>query len=454
MWFDSATSGDSSLVHPQGRYSFVAADPVAWMSPQESEQAPWQTLTSWCDRLPPANVPELPPFQGGIAGVISYEAGSRLEPTGVSLHDDLPTPPMSLGLYDVVFAFDHEQKDVFLISQGFDAEGHRCPERARRRADFFLAHLDAAPNRMPTQATPYPAQSADVESNFTADDFVGAIAEIVTRICGGDCFQVNIAQRLTTPATCDSAGLYQTLRKHNPAPFAGFLDAGNHHVLSSSPEGFLKVRARSVETRPIKGTVPRTGDPVRDSQHAATLLASEKDLAENVMIVDLMRNDLSRVCRDDSVIADRLCQLEAYQHVQHLVSVVSGELRTDKTIVDLLMNSFPGGSVTGAPKIEAMRIIAELEPHRRGPYCGSMGYISSQSDAEFNILIRTITAAHGTWQFHVGGGITARSQPDDELAETWTKAKGILAAIQATTNGDFQLPPTTTSGKKDASASP
>ncbi len=191
----------------------------------------------------------------------------------------------------------------------------------------------------------------------------------------------------------------------------------------------MKLRGGRVETRPIKGTVRRTGEPSEDARLADELASSQKDLAENVMIVDLMRNDLSRVCEDESVQVQQLCKVERYQYVQHLVSVVEGRLRQGKTAVDLLRACFPGGSVTGAPKIEAMRSIARLEPNPRGPYCGSIGYISCGGDADFNILIRTITAAHGYWQIPVGGGITARSDPAEEEAETWAKAEGMLRAI-------------------------
>ncbi|MEM9646067.1 MAG: anthranilate synthase component I family protein [Planctomycetota bacterium] len=454
---DSFSSEQPASPQALNRYSFVTADPVAWLT----ETDPWQTLENWCDRLPAHNADDLPPFQGGIAGLIGYEAGSLLEPTGVSAGDDLSTPPMALGLYDVVIAIDHDTATSVLISQGYGPDGSRCADRARTRAEKFLNHLrdststdasgerpdrprdktggksphdlflgDDSPPPAPS-ASSAPADPTGISSNFTGREFRKAVDEIVNRIGRGDSFQVNLAQRLSAPATCGASQLYESLRRENPAPFAGFLDAGDFQVLSSSPEGFLQVRNRNVETRPIKGTVPRTGDRELDEAHAARLMGSKKDRAENVMIVDLMRNDLSRVCQDKSVVVKQLCKLECYQYVQHLVSVVAGTLRDECSIVDLLKASFPGGSVTGAPKIEAMRTIACLEPHRRGAYCGSLGYISSQADADFNILIRTITAADGAWYFPVGGGITARSDSRSELEETWTKAEGMLRAIEA-----------------------
>ncbi len=270
-----------------------------------------------------------------------------------------------------------------------------------------------------------------VTSNFSRQSYYAAVSDVVQRICDGDSFQVNLAQRLLRVADRSSADLYRRLRTENPAPLGAYYDGGDFQVLSSSPEGFLKVRGRHVQTRPIKGTVRRTGHDDINLKLAQKLIASEKDRAENVMIVDLMRNDLSRVCDDESVVVTQLCNVERYQFVQHLVSVVEGRLLPGLSVVDLLKACFPGGSVTGAPKIEAMRTIAELEKHPRGPYCGSMGYIGAGGNADFNILIRTITAAHGYWQVQVGGGITARSIPESEEYETWSKAEGMLRAMDA-----------------------
>ena len=278
-------------------------------------------------------------------------------------------------------------------------------------------------------ASQHPTSLKSVRSNFTSQHYRAAIDTIVESIRRGDSFQVNLAQRLLVEAYLSSPDLYLRLRRHNPAPFGAFYEGGKFQVLSSSPEGFLQLRGRHVETRPIKGTVPRTGDPKTDETLAAQLLASEKDRAENVMIVDLLRNDLSRACTDDSVNVSKLWGLERYQYVQHLVSVVEGELAEGQTVTDLLRVCFPGGSVTGAPKIEAMKTIARLEPNPRGPYCGSIGYISCGGNADFNILIRTITATGGYWQIPVGGGITARSNAEQEEAETWAKAEGMLRAI-------------------------
>jgi para-aminobenzoate synthetase component 1 len=243
-------------------------------------------------------------------------------------------------------------------------------------------------------------------------------------------FQVNLSQRLLAPADDDAVTLYCRLRCCNPAPFAGYFDLGEFQILSASPERFLRVLDRQVEARPIKGTRPRTGEPSRDSAAEAELLGSEKDRAENVMIVDLLRNDLSRACTAESVEVGQLCGLEAYRHVLHLVSSVGGRLRDGCSPIDLLRGAFPGGSVTGAPKPRAMEIIAELEPTARGAYCGSLGYLGFDGSMDLSILIRTITAGRGWWQFPVGGGVVAQSTPEGEYEETWHKAEGLLQALK------------------------
>jgi len=220
------------------------------------------------------------------------------------------------------------------------------------------------------------------------------------------------------------------LRRRNPAPFAGYFDLGDFQIVSSSPERFLRVSDRVVETRPIKGTRPRVDRREVDLSTGEELRRSEKDRAENVMIVDLLRNDLARVCRADSVYVSQLCGLETYEYVQHLVSAVCGTLREERTPIDLIRAAFPGGSVTGAPKVRAMEIIAELEPTARGAYCGSLGYLGFDGSLDLSILIRTITAGRGWWQAPVGGGIVAQSVPSREYEETWDKAKGLIQALK------------------------
>ncbi len=447
LWLDSASAGPRSSDQDElGRYSFLTSDPLESLVVSIDDCDPWPTIDRWQRRLPSSTAAGLPPFQGGIAGLIGYEAASWLEPVGVARRNDLPTPTISLGLYDWTIATDHQLNRSWVISQGFGSDNPIDRYQAAvLRADEVEAIL-ATDHHASTPATVPPCSAGvesrpgvdsqhatseeDVCSNFSSDRFQACVAEIVGLICDGDSFQVNLAQRLLKRAGMPSAELYMRLRASNPAPFGAFYRGDGFEVLSSSPEGFVRLRDGRVETRPIKGTVPRTGDVSKDERLASELTRSEKDRAENVMIVDLMRNDLSRVCTDESVKVKQLCEIERYEYVQHLVSVIEGNLRHDKSAVDLLRACFPGGSVTGAPKIEAMRTIARLEPSVRGPYCGSIGYISCGGDADFNILIRTITAAHGYWQIPVGGGITARSDPASEEAETWAKAEGMLRAMR------------------------
>ncbi len=441
LWFDSVPTNDQKERGglPLARYSFLMSDPVKTLSVQLGDENPWPTIQKWCSELQQSKSENLPPMQGGIAGLIGYEAASWLEAVPPAKNNDLPTPAVSLGLYDWVIATDHHDQRSWLISQGFSGAPHPIDDSVVKRTARAIAKANkieailavpCKPTRHASAGLRSEARTRDrVTSNFTSEAFRSAVEEIVDRIRNGDSFQVNLAQRLLHPAVLPSSELYHRLRSINPAPYSVYYHGEGFDVLSCSPESFLKVADGTVETRPIKGTVPRTGDNATDERYAEALLQSKKDRAENIMIVDLMRNDLSRVCEDDSVEVLKLCGLEKYQFVQHLVSIVQGRLRPECSVVDLLKACFPGGSITGAPKIEAMRTIAELEPHTRGAYCGSMGYISCTGHAEFNILIRTLTASAGQWQIPVGGGVTARSIPEHEEAETWTKAEGMLRAI-------------------------
>jgi para-aminobenzoate synthetase component 1 len=269
-----------------------------------------------------------------------------------------------------------------------------------------------------------------VTSNFHRPAYLKAVERAIEYVHAGDCFQVNVAQRLLYPAALPPFELYARLRQRNPAPFAGYFDLGEFAIASASPERFVLVQDRQVQTRPIKGTRPRGWTPLEDQWRGAELLSSEKDRAENVMIVDLLRNDLGRVCSYGTVRVEAVCRLESYRTVHHLVSEVRGTLRPGLGPADLLRAAFPGGSVTGAPKVRAMEIIAELEPTARGPYCGSLGYIGFDGSMDTSILIRTFTLGKGWVQFPVGGGIVADSDPSLEYAETLHKAEGLLRALR------------------------
>jgi para-aminobenzoate synthetase component I len=446
LFLDSAST-DS----PHGRFSFVTADPFDWIEsaaggfarPAKPPAAdPLQLLAERLGRFRAETLPGLPPFQGGAAGLFGYDLCHFLERLPRPCHDEFKLPDLAVGFYDWVIAIDHERRRAWLISTGFpETEPVRRKRRAAQRLRSLRRWLGAPPGDPPYQATlprpnfalspqfPVPSWS-ELTSNFDRAGYLATIRRAIEYVHAGDCFQVNIAQRLLHPATLAPLELYRCLRERNAAPFGGFFAFHNVAVASSSPERLLRVRQGEVVTQPIKGTRPRGATPDEDEARATELLQSAKDRAENVMIVDLMRNDLGRVCRYGSVRVPALCRLESYRYVHHLVSEVRGRLRDGLGPVDLLRAAFPGGSVTGAPKVRAMEIIAELEPTARGPYCGSLGYLGFDGSMDVNILIRTFTVAKGWVQFPVGGGIVADSVPEREYEETWHKAEGLLRALR------------------------
>jgi para-aminobenzoate synthetase component 1 len=424
---------DSSEHLPQlGRYSFVAADPIDWIeipSVGYGLDDVFNRLAEQWTRLPAATVPGLPPFQGGLAGLFSYGLGHAIERFGRSRHNEFCTPDLAVGIYDWVIAFDHDRRKTWAI--GHDSARLREVVSALQRPGKAAATMklgaplssaDLAPQ------SPLPGHSP-VTSNFDRATYLRTIRRAIDYVHAGDCFQVNIAQRLIAPFAGSPLELYGRLRECNPAPFSAYFDLGDFAVASASPERFLSVRDQLVEARPIKGTRPRGSNPNNDAGLVAELANSAKDRAENVMIVDLLRNDLGRVCEYGSVRVPEICRVETYRFVHHLVSVVTGKLRSDRTPLDLLRAAFPGGSVTGAPKVRAMEIISELEPTERGPYCGSLGYIGFDGAMDANILIRTFTIGRGWAQFPVGGGIVADSEPEREYDETLDKAAGLLKAL-------------------------
>ena len=448
---------DSALRDPRlGRYSFLAADPFEVLTVSTEEMRGLERLDARLRAWQTAAHPDLPPFQGGAAGLLSYDLGRSLERLPAPRTDEFKIPTMVMGFYDTVLALDHLQHRAWIISQGFpETNASRRVERAGQRIEQFRTWLQADPatsslgsattsKHDPMHASELAPQfivpgPAGLTSNFSADDYRAAVQRAIDYIQAGDIFQVNLAQRLLFPASSNPLNLYLRLRQRNPAPFAGWFDLGLAQIISASPERFLRVHRRvgsahhsselQVEARPIKGTRRRTAWAEADLFAADDLLQSDKDRAENIMIVDLLRNDLSRVCDSESVGVTQLCALETYQFVQHLVSAVEGTLAPGKTALDLVSAAFPGGSITGAPKIRAMEIIAELEPTARGPYCGSLGYFGFDGSMDLSILIRTITACRGWWQFPVGGGIVAQSSPQREYEETWHKAEGLLRAL-------------------------
>lgn len=434
LLLDSATANPAADPTIQGRWSFIAINPFDTLTHAASDADPFHALAAKLKTFAlPAPLDAHPPFTGGAAGYFSYDLAQyleRLPPASAPFAtDDQNLPVIALGFYDTVIAFDMMTRRACLVSNGLP---ERTPaaraERAKARAQSLRQRIE----QITPQHVANPARhKSNVTANFTRTTYERAVARIVELIRAGDIFQANLTQRFDADLddTDTAYALYLRLRALSPAPFSSFFNFGEGALASSSPERFLACRNGMVETKPIKGTRPRGGTPAEDATLAADLIASEKDRAENVMIVDLLRNDLSRVCADHSVKVESLCALESFANVHHLVSTVRGTLRNGQSALDLLTHAFPGGSITGAPKLRAMEIIAELEPTTRGPYCGAIGYLGFDGSMDTSIAIRTMIVKSRHVTFQAGGGITAQSNPADEYDESLTKAKAMIAAL-------------------------
>lgn len=422
-----------------GRYSFIGLDPFQVMSSKnglikKKGEAfwgdPFEVLKKELNTFSLESLSDLPPFQGGAAGYFGYELAQHLERLPLAKADDLAFPDLILGFYDVVLGFDLLQKRAWIFSSGFPCqESRQRRERAQQRLVWALEQVKRVPEETPDSA--YQFDKVEVSSNFSPKAYQEQVQKVIAYILAGDIFEANLSQRFCAPLpdTLVPFELYRSLRKINPSPFAAYLKFADTVVASASPERFLKLAASWVETRPIKGTRSRGQSLEEDERLARELVTSEKDRAENVMIVDLLRNDLSRVCEDFSVKVPQLCGLESYPTVHHLVSVVTGKLRQNLKAIDLLKATFPGGSITGAPKLRAMEIIAELEPTQRGPYCGSLAYLGFDGRMDSSIIIRTFCIKNNQVSFQAGGAIVADSDPRQEQEETVTKARALFSAL-------------------------
>lgn len=434
LLLDSATAAPEKDEKLHGRWSFIALDPFDTLKLRAKDStAPFALLKDRLTALPAIERGEtLPPFTGGAAGFFGYGLGrtlERLPPEAAPFSiDDQHLPDMALGFYDVVIAFDMIAQRAHLLSTGLPEHD---AERRHARAKQRLAEIRTRLAKVEPASPATPKNTPTLRSNFTRANYEKAVARVIDYIHAGDIFQANLSQRFETElAEGDSAwALYLRLRAASPAPFSSFFSFGEGITVSSSPERFLSCRDGEVETKPIKGTKPRGRNADEDAKLAAALLASEKDRAENVMIVDLLRNDISRVCEDHSVSVTKLCELESFANVHHLVSTVRGKLRAGMTASDLLAACFPGGSVTGAPKRRAMEIIAELEPTTRGPYCGAIGWLGANGDMDSAIAIRTMIVKDRRVTFQAGGGIVADSDPAAEYEETLAKARNMCEAL-------------------------
>jgi para-aminobenzoate synthetase component 1 len=426
--FDSA-AGDGE----RGRFAYLCLDPWRVIVADDdgtrvdgvrAHVDPFTALRSGLQAMAEAVPADCPlPFPSGAAGYIGYESGRHIERLPPTKPNALALPEVVMGLYDTVVGWDLIARKAWILA------GRRVRPDARDRADALAARI--------AKAAPPPPTDWTLRGSWTPerprDHVEAAIARTVAYIHAGDIFQANITQRFLgrVPRGLDDATLYARLRALSPAPFAAFLRVGpDHAILSASPERFLRLQSDGrVETRPIKGTRPRGATPEEDARLAEELRTSEKDRAENLMIVDLMRNDLGRVCALGSVAVPQSRGLETFSRVHHLVSAVEGRLRPGLDAIDLLRATFPGGSITGAPKIRAMEIIDELEPARRDAYCGTIAWIGVDGSMDSNIVIRTLTRARDTLVAQAGGGIVADSDPAAEYEESLVKMAALLAAL-------------------------
>lgn len=423
----------------QGRYDILAAQPfqtlvtrngiTAIRSKQDvsiSSKDPFEILQDLLE--PRAETFGSLPFCGGAIGYFAYDLARQLEVLPDMTKDLENIPQMIVGFYDWAVVVDHLEQKTWLVSQG------RNVETTIQWSN--LVNLFIEPRRMHYENQPFVVVD-EVVSNMTRTEYGGAFRKIKRYLQDGDCYQVNLAQRFSAHCEGNPWHAYKELRVLNSAPFSGYFNFLEVQILSSSPERFLKVVNRKVETKPIKGTRPRGATEPEDRQQIDELEASLKDLAENLMIVDLLRNDIGKNSKLGSVNVPKLFAIESYATVHHLVSTVCGELAPGRDSIDLLRGCFPGGSITGAPKIRAMEIIEELEPHRRGVYCGSMGYISFNGNMDTNIAIRTLVHSENTIRFWAGGGIVADSQEQAEYDECFDKAAALLKLLERM---KFQVP--------------
>jgi para-aminobenzoate synthetase component 1 len=434
--------------HKLGRYSFIGSDPFAVFrsrgnkitvtqkgQTEEIHGNPFNELNHLLNIYSLDSRPSPMPFTGGIVGYFGYDLCHFIEKLPSTTIDDLELPECYLGFYDRVLAFDNLQCQAYIISTGFpELDESSRKRRAAQRLVELKNRLAKAPS---TTGEEVPLNKPTMlKGNFNHQEYLSTVEKARQYIIAGDIFEVNLSQRFEAELTISPYQLYHRLRHINQAPFACYLGFDEVAVASASPERFLCLGGHQVETRPIKGTRPRGKTQQGDDALANELLKSSKDRAENMMIVDLERNDLGRVCRYGSVRVSELAILEVYPTVFHLTSTIVGSLRDEKNGIDLLKATFPGGSVTGAPKVRSMEIIDELEPTRRSVYTGSIGYLGFNGDLDLNIAIRTILVKDGKAYFQVGGAITYDSVPEVEYQETLDKASALADALNATIEGD------------------
>lgn len=431
LWFERIHSAPGAILldsgrpsAARGRFDLLSAWPLQQLEPAATESGDdfFKRLREALRALGDAEAPdgvELP-FVGGLLGYLSYDFGSRLERLPGNAIVDIELSHARFGLYGWALISDHHRKETHLVFHPVMSE--------KDRADL-IARFD--PDEAPPHVTPFTLASP-FTADLVPDQYRSAIERVQQYIQAGDCYQVNFAQRFKAPCSGDAWQAFCLLRNACPTPFSGFMSLGETAIVSLSPERFMRVSEGAVETRPIKGTRRRQADAQADQAEARALLSSPKDRAENLMIVDLLRNDLSRNCEIGSVKVPELFRLETYPNVHHMVSSVTGRLAAGKDALDLLTGSFPGGSITGAPKIRAMQIIDELESARRSIYCGSLLYLDVRGEMDSSIAIRTLLVNEGQVYCWGGGGIVADSDWQDEYQETMDKVTVLLKTLEAT----------------------
>lgn len=415
-----------------GRFDIIVANPVATLVMQGEQTTLSKTGSVFESRDDPFELiraelgaviaphPDIP-FAGGALGYWGYDLARRYQRLPECAQDAEQLDQMAVAIYDWAIIVDHQQSTARVVSRLRYAQ-------TEAQLHEVLARINAAQPPAPN-AYRFSVQEA-VSSNFSAQEYRQAYDKVQHYLLEGDCYQVNLAQRFSARASGDAFAAYLALRKFSPAPFSAFIDSPHAQILCASPERFLLVQQGRVQTKPIKGTRARSRNPAEDERLARDLLRNPKDRAENLMIVDLLRNDLGKCCEAGSVVTPKLFELESYSNVHHLVSTIEGRLRTGCDALHALRECFPGGSITGAPKRRAMEIIEQLEPHRRGVYCGSIGYIGFDGQMDTNIAIRTMVYAQGEIRGWAGGGIVADSRCDEEYQETFDKASAMLEILQ------------------------
>lgn len=408
-----------------GRYSFISSNPFKVLKYKNNKENPLNNLQDELKKYKAINNTHLP-FVGGAVGYLSYDLGNYLEKLPRTAKDDTNVYDLYFGFYNYVIVIDHLEGKTYIATPDLDIEKEKIilslvEEKIKN------AELRGIDNICYEEKDIEPIK---LKSNFTKEEFKNAVKKVQNYIKQGDIYQANLTQRFSGKTSLSSYELYRDLRRISPAPFGAYLNFKGYNILSNSPERFIKCINNKIETRPIKGTRPRGRNKEEDLKLQEELRNSEKDRAELLMIVDLERNDIGRISKIGSVDVPELFVIEPYANVNHLVATVVGEIEDNKDCIDVIKATFPGGSITGAPKIRAMEIIDELEPTQRNVYTGSIGYIGFNGDMDLNIAIRTIVKEDDNVYFQVGGGMTWDSNPDDEYQETLDKAKSIMKALR------------------------